>query len=218
MEAGAQVAALVDDMRHQPVHQRAVVHRRELEPVGLGKFARGRRVIGAARQEPPINRIEAVRGAVAAQHLRRVALGVGRDCHELDNVPHRRRVDLLLYVRDLLAEQRTHVRTARVDEVENDDLPAEVLEARPTAVGVLQGEVGRRLVHQLNIGLVGGKLVFQLLQGMRRRRRRQRRREGKATDRARQRSHKVAARHCVAAWAFMRACRSRISGGQVLLM
>ena len=87
--------------------------------------------------------------------------------HEL---AHRRLVDHPLDLGDAFRMQWTDVRTARVNEVQDHDLAAEILQRHWTALSVLERELGRRFADRLEVLLAVAELPLQLLERMRRQR------------------------------------------------
>jgi len=59
-------------------------------------------------------------------------------------------VDLCPDPRQLFTLQRTEIRTSRIDEVEDDDLAAGLIERDRTAIRVLGRELRRRLIYELD--------------------------------------------------------------------
>src|SRR5918996_3686739 len=158
----------VGDVRHHAVDLVTVLGPGELVPVTLGQLAGGvLGSVGTAREEHPIDRVEPVRRSVVPHHLRRVVLRVRGDGDELHQLPHRRPVYHLLDLGDPLGVQRADVRAARVDEVEDHDLATQVFEADGAALGVLEREVGRRLVDRLEVLLAIAQVRLELVERVR---------------------------------------------------
>ena len=109
-----------------------------------------------------------MRRTVVAHHLRRVPHRVGGDGDEADLLARRRLVQHRLDLGEPLGVERANVWAARVDEVEHGDLAAQVGERHGLAFGILEGELGRRLVDRLEVALPVGERALDLGQGVRR--------------------------------------------------
>src|SRR5438046_3137963 len=68
---------------------------------------------------------------------------------------------------DPFGMQRADIRTIGVDEVQHNDLAAEVRHVKDPAIGVLQREAGSFTIHRLEILLLVIKLLLQIVQRMR---------------------------------------------------
>src|SRR6516162_3663651 len=121
-----------------------------------------------------------MRAAVLGKNIASVSTRVRRYGDELDLLFHRRLIDHGLDFGDALRVQRAYVRTIRVDEVQDNDLAAEIGQADGAAVGALQYEAGRVLVDRLEISFSvaqGGLELLERVSGCQRRNRRQRQRD-----------------------------------------
>src|ERR671918_2007638 len=155
----------VDDVRHHTVHLIAVLGPTEGVAETLRKFAGGvLGPVGSAGEQRPVDGIEPVRRSVVPHHLRRVVLRVRGDGDELHQLPHRCLVDHLLNLGDALGMQGTDVRAARVNEMQDHDLAAEVLQRHGTSLGVLERELGRFFADRLEVFLAVAELPLQLFE------------------------------------------------------
>src|SRR5262249_35522341 len=111
------------------------------------------RLVRLRRQEHPVDGIEAMRAAILGKDIPSVSTRVRRYGDELDLLLHRRLIDHGLDFGDALRVQRAYVRTIRIDEVQDNDLAAEIGQADEAAIGALQYESGRVLVDRVEIVL-----------------------------------------------------------------
>jgi hypothetical protein len=107
-----------------------------------------------------------VRSAIVGERITAIPTGIGRNGDELDQLFHGRLVDQALDFGDALGMERADIRAMRVDEVQHNNLAAEISKADRTPRRVLQREIRRRLVDRLKVFLPTAKLGFKFMQRM----------------------------------------------------